>query len=109
MSTFEIAGGDDGCYGPRFGPAIADALGEVPSVDGGHMLLALREPLHIDGKTICLISVRARYVGDSLETIRGSGATVGVWRVLPEGEGTARQGLTPANSEYWAIGTCKPL
>ena len=107
MRAYQLTGGDNGCYGPVFGPVIADEQCEVSSEEGGHLLLALRRPLQVDELTIHLLAVRPRYVGDTLDTIRKSGAIVGVWRVLLEGESSIRSGITKSNAEYWAIGSCR--
>jgi hypothetical protein len=109
MHAYKLAGGDDGCYGPSFGPVIADERGEVPSGEGGHILLALREPLQINDQSIRMLAIRPRYVGRSLRSIRWLRATVGIWRVLPDAEAGVSNGLTAENSEYWAVGTCAPL
>ena len=109
MQTYQIYGGDDAAYGPCFGPVIADETGVVPSVGGGHILLTLRETLNVKGIAIRLLAVRPRYVGDTLDTIHSVGATVGIWRVLPEAESTVSIGITSHNAEYWSIGTCTPL
>ena len=106
MSRFEIAGGDGGCYGPCFGPVIAEAVTECQSADGGHILLALSEPLHVEGVVIELLAVRPRYVGVTLKNILTEGGIVGIWRVLPGKGNTVEAGINADNSEYWAIGTC---
>ena len=102
MASYELAGGDGGSYGPQFGPIRARELGEIPGQDGGHILLALDTPLHIEGAVIEFLAIRPRYVGDTISTIRRKGATVGVWRVLPNCENSVRGGITQQNSEYWA-------
>ena len=109
MSAYQLRCGDNACYGPAFGPVIADEQCEVSSDKGVHLLLVLRQPLRVDEQIIHLLAVRPRYVGDTLDTIRKSGAIVGVWRVLLEGETTVRSGITKSNAEYWAIGSCIPV
>lgn len=105
-NVFEIAGGDGACYGPRFGPVLAEAVGEVPSAEGGHILLRLTEPMQIEETTIEFLAVRPRYVGVTLADIFNQGGTVGVWRVLPGKSIAVGVGINADNSEYWSIGTC---
>lgn len=105
-SVFKIAGGDGACYGPRFGPVLTEAVGEVPSAEGGHILLRLTEPLQIEETTIEFLAVRPRYVGVTLADISTHGGTVGIWRVLPGKRIAFGVGINADNSEYWSIGTC---
>lgn len=108
-SVFEVAGGDGGCYGPRFGPVRAECVAQVPSAEGGHLLLRLSAPILVEGVCIEFLAVRPRYVGDSLEDIAMNGGTVGYWRVFPGKVLKVHAGLDATNSEYWSIGTCTRL
>lgn len=109
MGTFEIAGGDDACYGPRFGPWTVETVGVVGDSDAGHLLLALPHPAQVDGAMVEVLAVRPRYVGVTLQDLLREGGTVGIWRVLPGRLTDLASGITPDNAEYWAIGTCVML
>lgn len=108
LITYIVGGGDDACYGPRFGPVRATELGEISSAGGPHLLLELQSPLQVRDQTILMLAVRPRYLSDTLASIRTKATTVGIWRVLQGQEQAARNGLSTTNSEYWAIGQCTP-
>lgn len=107
MNSYSIAGGDDGCYGPSFGPATAEEVGVFGNEGSKCLVLRLHEPIQDGAMRIQLLAVRPRYVGVSFEALRTTGATVGVSIVLPGKEEQICEGLSEENSKYWAIGTCK--
>jgi hypothetical protein len=109
MKHYTIAGGDDGCYGPRFGPALAEEAGVFGTEANACLVLRLLEPINEPSiGTVRLLAVRPRYVGVAFEEINKSGGTVGISLVLPGHEASITLGLSDCNSKYWAIGTCTP-
>jgi len=108
MKNYLIAGGDDGCYGPSFGPAVAEEVGIFGEEGHACLLLRLLEPIQEGSAQIHLLAIRPRYVGVTFQELQARGATVGVSIVLPGQEGSIRGGLSELNSRYWAIGICTP-
>jgi hypothetical protein len=108
MNFFKIAGGDDACYGPSFGPSTVEEIGLIGTEEDGYLLLRVKERLCESEQDTQLLAVRPRYVGDTLGKLRTSSTTVGVWLVLPGHEENVCHGLNETNSKYWSIGTCTP-
>ena len=106
---YELSGGDEGAYGPVFGPVLADEIGEVESEGSSYLILHLQTPIQYEGDNIEYLLVSPRYTGDTLEKLRKEGCTVGVGRVLPDKEEEVQQaGVSSSTAEYWSIGTCTP-
>jgi len=108
MKRYTIAGGDDGCYAPSFGPAVAEEIGVFGADGRACLLLRLLEPIQDGSDRVQHLAVRPRYVGVTFQDLQASGGTVGVSLVLPGQEASIREGLSETNSRYWAIGTCTP-
>jgi hypothetical protein len=108
MNRYTIAGGDDGCYGPRFGPVAADEVGLFGSEAKACLVVRLAESVQDGSEHFEFLAIRPRYVGVTFEYLRAKGGTVGVSLVLPGKESSIREGLSTENSKYWAIGTCTP-
>ena len=107
--TYTLAGGDGGCYGPNFGPVLAQELGELKADGTTYLMLKLVTPIHLEKDQIDYIVVSPRYVGDTLRKLRKKGCRVGIGRVLPEQHQAVQlHGISDKTVEYWAIGTCKP-
>ena len=108
MKRFTIAGGDDGCYGPRFGPVTAIEVGLFGSEATACLVIRLAEPVQEGSEHFEFLAIRPRYTGVTFEELRANGGTVGVSLVLPGKDFSIREGLSTENSKYWAIGTCTP-
>lgn len=108
MKRYTIAGGDDGCYGPSFGPVSATEVGLFGSEGKACLVIRLAESLQEGTEHIQFLALRPRYVGVTFEELRAKGGTVGVSLVLPGQESSVREGLSDKNSRYWAIGSCTP-
>lgn len=110
MRRYELIGGDDGPYGPAFGPII---VFEVDLVEDGTgkfwQVVQLEQALEHDGQRIEFLTLSPRYAGDSLKKLRESGCTVGIGRVLPARIDDLRKGAVADNVEYWAVGTSKRI
>jgi hypothetical protein len=108
MKHYTIAGGDDGCYGPRFGPVAAEEIGLFGAEGRVCLLLRLLEPIQDGPVQVQHLAVRPRYEGVTFHDLQASGGTVGVSVVFPGQEASVQEGLSELNSRYWAIGTCTP-
>lgn len=108
---FQLSGGDGGAYGPLFGPVNAVEYGEIEVADNRkHLVLKLEEPIREGEMQIAYFIVAPRYVGDTIETLKEKGCTVGVSIVYPEKiEEVVGNGMSNQNSKYWAIGECKRI
>jgi hypothetical protein len=106
--TFQLSGGDSGAYGSPFGPVNAVEI-EV-SNNKKYLVVQLEEPIEEDEMEIQYFIVAPRYVGDTLETLKEKGCTVGVSIVLPDRiEDVLKRGMSCENSKFWAIGECKRI
>lgn len=109
MTTYELSGGDDGAYGPVFGPLHAIEVKLVVSGSQEGLLLRLAAPIRYRNDAIEFFVVSPRYTNDTIAKLWREECTVGIGRVLPGKElDVERNGVTTANVEYWSIGTCKP-
>ncbi len=108
MKRYTIAGGDDGCYGPSFGPVSANEVGVFGSEGTACLVIQLAEPVQEGSEQFQFLALRPRYAGGTFQDLRVKGGTVGVSLVLPGKESSIREGLSTENSKYWAIGTCTP-
>ena len=107
--TFELSGGDDGAYGPSFGPVSADKVGEIESKGVRYLMLHLHTPIRYKNDRIEYVVVSPRYTGDTVKKLKIKGCTVGIGRVLPGQEDHVKAyGITTATVEYWSIGNCIP-
>ena len=109
---YQIIGGDESSgWGKRLGPLIAEEEREVVGMqDDIGLLLRPTEPLHYGQTIIEYLIVSPRYSSDSLKTLREEGCFVGIGRSLPGKEIELKEGIwKPDNTEYIAIGLCKPI
>jgi hypothetical protein len=97
MKRYTIAGGDDGCYGPRFGPIFAKEVGVFGSESTACLVIRLAEPVQEGSEQIQLLALRPRYSGVTFQELQTKGGTVGVSLVLPCKESSIRDGLSTAN------------
>jgi hypothetical protein len=105
---YSIAGGDDGVYGPSFGPVSATEVGLFGSAEAACMVVQLAQPVREGSQEFELLAVRPRYVGVTFTELQSKGGTVGVSLVRQGHESSIRSGLTAENSKYWSIGTITP-
>ena len=108
LGRFEIAGGDDGAYGPRFGPIRGTCVGVFGHDQNRCLVLQLESEVVHERFATTQVALRPRYTGTSFDTLLTEGGTVGVSLVLPAGEQSIREGLSAQNSLYWSIGTMRP-
>lgn len=110
MLRFEISGGDDGAYGPAFGPVEAFEIEVVEDTGGvSYQLIQLLQSIHHGDAQIEYMTLLPRYKGDSIRRLRDHGCVVGIARVLPGKLDAVRAGHVSDNVEYWAVGTCKRI
>ncbi len=105
---YVIAGGDDACYGPRFGPMTATSVGRFGSGGSECLVLRLAHPIRSEQGEVEFIALRPRYKGVSFEAVQVAEATVGVWLLTTAEPESLQAGLSEGNSKYWAVGTCTP-
>ncbi len=106
MRRYELSGGDDGAYGPGFGPVRAFEIDVVEDADGKRwQLVQLESALDYEGQRIEYLVLTPRYVGDRFSKLRNKGCTVGIGRVLPGRINMVRNGAIADNVDYWAVGT----
>ncbi len=108
VRRYFIAGGDDGAYGPCFGPTSATEVGLFGAAETACLVLQLAQPVREADQDFELLAVRPRYVGVSFKDLQSEGGTVGVSLVLRGKESSIRAGLSAENSWYWSIGTITP-
>lgn len=109
---YQIIGGDESSgWGKRLGPLLAEEVRElVGTNDDIGLLLRPIDPLHYKQTIIEYLVVSPRYSGDSLNTLREEGCFAGIGRSLPGKEIELKEGIwNPDNTEYIAIGLCKPI
>jgi hypothetical protein len=104
---YNISGGDDGAYGPIFGPVKAE---EICVIKEDYVLLKLKETIQYKNDKIEYFVVAPRYKGDDINLLRKKGCIVGVARVLPNKvDNIINTKVIKPNIEYWSIGNCKPI
>lgn len=107
---YEIIGGDDDTWGPRFGPVIADDAGEISGLSGGRfILLHLVKPFQHTGENVEFLVVSPRYEGFTLNDIREKGCFVAIGRILPGKKIDKQKGFSKDDADYFSIGVCKPI
>lgn len=110
MRRYELSGGDDGAYGPGFGPVRAFEIDVVEDADGKRwQLVQLESALDYEDQRIEYFVLSPRYTGDRLSTLRDKGCTVGIGRVLPGKIDRVRNGDVAENVQYWAVGTSRRI
>lgn len=109
MTRYLVAGGDDGCYGPRFSPLEVTEAGRAGVGLSECVVLRPDSAVQDGGTTYELLAIRPRYQGAVFEDMAKGELTVSVWLLVPGAEPSAQAvGLAEGNVRYWAIGTCKP-
>ena len=109
---YEIVGGDDDTWGSRFGPVIAEEVGEIELVGfSGYrlVLLHLLKPFLVDGENVEFLVVSPRYSGFTLNDIRERGCFVAISRILPGKQIDMQKGLSKGDIASLSIGVCKPV
>ena len=109
---YEIVGGDDDTWGPRFGPIIAEDAGEIELVGfNGYRLLLLHllKPFQQNEEKVEFLVVSPRYADFTLNDIRKKGCFVAICRILPEKKIDIQKGLSKSDIDSLAIGVCKPI
>jgi hypothetical protein len=105
---FQLSGGDGGAYGPIFGPVTGAEIEATGS--RSYLVLQLTEPIKEGDMEIEYLLVAPRYSGDTIETLKERGCTVGVSIVFPEKINDLLQnGSSSKNARYWAIGECRRI
>ena len=110
LKQYEIIGGDDDTWGPRFGPVIAEEEGEIAGFSGQRfVLLRLLKPFQHSGENVEFLVVSPRYKDFTLNDIREKGCFVAIGRILPGKQINLQKGLSKDDTDYFSIGVCKPL
>ena len=109
MRRYSISGGDDGAYGPSFGPVSANEIGHIDGPEGSRaLLLRLAVPIERAAGDIEYLVVRPRYTGQTLADVQEEGCVVGIWCVPADVAESMDDGVSLEDCEYWAIGNCRP-
>jgi hypothetical protein len=107
---FQIEGGDDASYGTKFGPVVAEEIGEVTRGWGGPFLLVrLLSSAAFQGEPVEFMMLAPRSVGDTLDTIRHRTCAVCLARVRPGMLEEARKEVRFENTRTIAVGASKPV
>ena len=109
MRRYEVSGGDDGPYGPTFGPVYVFELAVIEASEGVSQLVQLEQSIDIDDRHIEYLLLSPRYKGDSINKLQEKGCIVGISRVLPGRVEKIREGEIANNVEYFAVGKSRRL
>lgn len=72
-------------------------------------MLRILEPFQYNEEIVEYVVVPPRYEGFTVQSIREEGCFVAIGRVLPSKKNELERGVFKDNSEYIAIGLCKPI